>query len=152
VIDILLRIGSIADGRFHLWEAIVAAAKALTPWQDEPRLPHRRLDFLVLPEGKAHLGEGFDTDLMFWLNGWTTLFSAVHVCLGDLYRDGIETILARHRKDPLTKALGCFDLRLLRFYTEVRDDLEQRIAAATSRHHLFHAITEDAGMRLHMTR
>ena len=102
-------------------------------------------------EGKAP-GEGFDTDLMFWFNGWATLFSAVHVCLGDLYRDGIETILARHRKDPLTQALGCFDPRLLRLYGEARGDLEQRIRSATGPHHLFHAITEDAGVRLHMTR
>ncbi|MCG6859741.1 MAG: radical SAM protein, partial [Chromatiaceae bacterium] len=64
-------------------------------------------------EGKAPAGEGFDTDLMFWFNGWVTLFSAVHICLGDLYLDGIETILARCHKDPLTKALACFDLRLL---------------------------------------
>jgi hypothetical protein len=103
-------------------------------------------------EGKAPAGEGFDTDLMFWFNGWATLFSAVHVCLGDLYADGIEVILARHRKDPLTSALGRFDLRLLSLYAEVRDDLEQRIAVATSPHHLFHVITEDAEARLHMTR
>jgi len=103
-------------------------------------------------QGKAPAGEGFDTDLMFWLNGWVTLFSAVHLCLGDLYRDGIETILARHRKDPLTKALGSFDLRLLPLYSEVRDDLEQRISSATGPHHLFHLLTEDAQVRLHMTR
>jgi len=104
-------------------------------------------------EGKAPVGEGFDTDLMFWLNGWATLFSAVHVCLGDFYKDGIDTILFRHRMDPLTKALGCFDLRLLQLYAEVReDDLEQRIAAATSPYHLFHAITEEAEVRLYMTR
>jgi hypothetical protein len=102
--------------------------------------------------GEAPPGEGFDTDLMFWFNGWATLFSAVHVCLGDLYGDGIETILARRRKDPLTKALGCFDPRLVELYAEVRDDLEQRIASATGPHHLFHVITEDAQVRLHMTR
>jgi hypothetical protein len=103
-------------------------------------------------EGKGPKEEGFDTDLMFWLNGWTTLFSAVHVCLGDVFREGGETILARHRKDPLTQALGSFDLRLLGLYSEVRDDLEQRIASATGPHHLFHVITEDAQVRLHMTR
>lgn len=85
-------------------------------------------------------------------DGWATLFSAVHVCLGDLYLDGIETLLARHRKDPLTKALRSFDLRLLALYAEVRDDLEQRIASATGPHHLFHVITEEAAVRLHMTR
>jgi len=103
-------------------------------------------------EGKAPPGQGFDTDLMFWFNGWATLFSAVHVCLGDLYVDGIETILARHRKDPLTRALGCFDLRLFRLYSEIRHDLEQRTSVATSPHHLFHVITEDAEVRSHMTR
>ena len=105
----------------------------------------------VLERGSP-AGERMDTDLMFWFNGWATLFSAVHLCLGDLYRDGIETILARHRKDPLTKALGCFDLRLLQLYSEVRGDLEHRTATATSPHHLFHLITEDAEVRLHMTR
>jgi hypothetical protein len=102
--------------------------------------------------GRAPKGEGFDTDLMFWLNGWATLFSAAHLCLGDLYRDGIQGILARHRKDPLTRALGRFDLRLLDLYAQVRDDLDQRIVAATGPHHLFHVITEDAEVRLYMTR
>ncbi len=103
-------------------------------------------------QGEAPPGQGFDTDLMFWLNGWVTLFSAVHLCLGDFHAEGGERILARRRKDPLTTALGRFDLRLLDFYAEVRPDLDLRIAAATSPHHLFHAITEDAGLRLHMTR
>jgi hypothetical protein len=102
--------------------------------------------------GKAPAGEGFDTDLMFWLNGWVTLFSAVHLCLGDLYGDGVQVILARHGKDPLTKALQRFDLRLLKLYAEVRNDLEQRIAEATGPHHLFHGLTEEAEVRLHMTR
>jgi hypothetical protein len=103
-------------------------------------------------QGKAPAGEGFDTDLMFWLNGWVTIFSAVHLCLGDVYRDGIDRILARHRKDPLTKALGSFDLRLLPLYSEVKDDLEQWISTATGPHHLFHLLTKDAQVRLHMTR
>jgi hypothetical protein len=97
-------------------------------------------------------GEAFDTDLMFWANGWVTLFSAVHICLGDIYGDGEERILERHRKDPLTAALKVFDRRLLKYYGEIRPDLEQRITAATGPHHLFHMLTEDAGVRLHMTR
>jgi len=103
-------------------------------------------------QGKAPPGEGFDTDLMFWANGWATLFSAVHICLGDLYQDGGDRIFARQRKDPLTTALRRFDLRLLDLYAEVRSDLAARIDAATSPHHLFHSITEDADVRLHMTR
>jgi len=97
-------------------------------------------------------GEGFDTDLMFWANGWVTLFSAVHVCLGDLYADGEEKILERHCKDPLTAALRRFDRRLLEYYGEIRSDLEQRITDATGPHHLFHLLTEEAEVRLHMTR
>lgn len=97
-------------------------------------------------------GEDFDTDLMFWANGWATLFSAVHVCLGDVYNDGSDKILERHRKDPLTAALKVFDQRLLAYYGEIRHDLEQHIAAATGPHHLFHRLTEDADVRLHMTR
>jgi hypothetical protein len=96
--------------------------------------------------------ETFDTDLMFWLNGWATLFSAVHVCLGDLYEDGADRVLARHRKDPLTAALGAFDRRLLRFYGEVRDDLQDLVERATGPHHLFHRLTERPEVRLHMTR
>jgi hypothetical protein len=94
----------------------------------------------------------FDTDLMFWFNGWATLFSAVHVCLGNIHEDGAAQVLARHRKDPLTAALRDFDRRLLGLYGEVRDDLGQQIARATSPHHLFHALTEDPAVRLHMTR
>jgi len=89
---------------------------------------------------------------MFWANGWATLFSAVHICLGDLHREGGERILARQRKDPLTTALRRCDRRLLDLYAEARPDLAARIDAATSPHQLFHSITEDADVRLHMTR
>jgi len=102
--------------------------------------------------GKSPAGEEFDTDLMFWFNGWVTLFSAVHLCLGDFYRDGLDTILARRRKDPLTAALRELDLRLLELYKEKRADLETRISTATSPHQLFHGITEEPEIRLHMTR
>jgi hypothetical protein len=96
-------------------------------------------------------GEGFDGDLMFWYDGRVTCFSAIHYALGDLYEDGVETILARHRRDPLLAALRDFDRRLLDLYGEVRDDLPERIAVSTSVHHLFHQLTFDADVRLHMT-
>jgi len=105
----------------------------------------------VINEG-APAGETFDIDMMFWFNGWVTLFNAVHVCLGDLYKDGIETILARQRKDPLAQALQTFDRRLLELYNEIRTDLEQKIESATGPHHLYHALTEEPEVRLHMTR
>ena len=97
-------------------------------------------------------GESFDIDMMLWFNGWVTLFNAVHLCLGDLYQDGMETIMARQRKDPLCQALSRFDRRLLEFYGEIRSDLAQKIDAATGPHHLFHALTEEPAVRLHMTR
>jgi hypothetical protein len=105
----------------------------------------------VLTDGPPP-GEVFDTDLMFWLNGWVTLFAAVHVCLGNFYEDGAEVIFARHRRDPLTAALRRFDRRLLDYYAEVRDDLPHRIERATSPHHLWHVITQQSPVRLHMTR
>ncbi|EIJ36594.1 hypothetical protein [Thiothrix nivea] len=97
-------------------------------------------------------GERFDIDLMLWFNGWATLFNAVHMCLGDVYQDGIGVIRARQRKDPLTHALHRFDRRLLTLYAEVKPDLQALIDKATGPHHLFHMLTEDAGVRLHMTR
>jgi hypothetical protein len=97
-------------------------------------------------------GEAFDIDLMFWFNGWVTLFNAVHICLGDVFQDGLTTILARQRKDPLSHALHSFDKRLLDYYAEVRPDLEHKIHAATGPHHLFHSLTEAPELRLHMTR
>ncbi|WP_041068797.1 radical SAM protein [Thiolapillus brandeum] len=97
-------------------------------------------------------GQGFDTDLMFWFNGWATLFSAVHICLGNVYEEGADIVLARQRKDPLSQALANFDRRLLDFYAEKRDDLPHHLEQATGPHHLFHVITQDADMRLHMTR
>jgi hypothetical protein len=105
----------------------------------------------VLQTGDAE-GEFFDTDLMFWFNGWTTLFSAVHLCLGNVYEDGLDTILQRQRKDPLSIALHHFDRRLLGYYSEIRTDLQQLIGKSTGPHHLFHQLTEDAQVRLHMTR
>ncbi|WP_456407320.1 radical SAM protein [Thiolapillus sp.] len=97
-------------------------------------------------------GQGFDTDLMFWFNGWATLFSAVHICLGNVYEDGAETVLARKRKDPLSRSLADFDRRLLDFYAEQKDDLQRLIDRSTGPHHLFHQLTQDAEMRLYMTR
>lgn len=105
----------------------------------------------VLAKGQG-AGERFDIDLMFWFNGWATLFNAVHICLGDLYRDGVDTILARRRKDPMTRALNVFDPRLPQLYAEVRDDIDALIDKATSPHHLFHMLTEESAVRLHLTR
>ncbi|MEJ2390750.1 MAG: hypothetical protein P8019_05040 [Gammaproteobacteria bacterium] len=97
-------------------------------------------------------GESFDIDMMLWFNGWVTLFNAVHICLGNHYQDGMQTIMARQRKDPLSQALKRLDRRLLDFYSEIRDDLAQKLEAATGPHHLFHALTEEPQVRLHMTR
>ncbi len=102
--------------------------------------------------GNGTGGETFDKDLMFWFNGWATLFSAVHMCLGNVFEDGMETIRKRQLKDPLSNALNRFDLSLLDYYRELRDDLDAIIERSTSPHHLFHTITEDGAMRLHMTR
>lgn len=102
-------------------------------------------------DGNGTGGETFDKDLMFWFNGWATLFSAVHMCLGNVFEDGMETIRKRQLKDPLSNALNCFDLRLLDFYREINDDLDEIIEGSTSPHHLFHTMTEDGAMRLHMT-
>ncbi len=102
-------------------------------------------------DGNGAGGESFDKDLMFWFNGWATLFSAVHVCLGNVFEDGMETIRRRQLKDPLSNALNGFDLRLLDFYREKRDDLDAIIEKSTSPHHLFHTITEDSALRLYMT-
>lgn len=105
----------------------------------------------VITQG-APQGESFDIDMMVWFNGWVTLFNAVHICLGDHYKDGMEKIMARQRKDPLSHALNKMDRRVLKFYSEVRDDLSQHIDSATGPHHLFHALTEEPEVRLHLTR
>jgi hypothetical protein len=97
-------------------------------------------------------GESFDIDMMLWFNGWVTLFNAVHICLGDHYKDGMETIMARQRKDPLSHALNKMDRCILDLYSEIRDDLKKQIEAATGPHHLFHALTEEPEVRLHLTR
>ena len=102
--------------------------------------------------GKGTDGEFFDKDLMLWFNGWATLFSAVHMCLGNVLEEGVETVRQRQAKDPLTQAMHIFDLRLLDYYRELRDNLDDIIAMSTSPHHLFHTITEEADLRLHMTR
>ena len=119
----------------------------------EPGEAVQERDYLaeVLERGCSP-GQGFDTDLMFWFNGWATLFSAVHVCLGNVYDEGMERVLARQRKDPLCHALADFDTRLLDFYAEINDDLPRLVEQASSPHQLFHKVTEDAAMRLHMTR
>jgi len=102
-------------------------------------------------DGKGTDGETFDSDIMFWFNGWATLFSAVHLCLGNVFEEGMTVIRKRQLKDPLTKALHNFDLRLLDYYREQCNDLDEIIERSTSPHHLFHTITEEASMRLYMT-
>jgi len=101
-------------------------------------------------QGEA-TSEYFDTDLMFWFNGWVTLFSAVHISLGNVYEEGIDRILMRHQKDPLRVALYKFDTRLLDYYQETRTDLNDKVQNATGPQHLFHTLTEEAEVRLHMT-
>jgi hypothetical protein len=103
-------------------------------------------------DGKGTDGETFDKDLMLWFNGWATLFSAVHMCLGNVLEEGIDTIRQRQAKDPLTNAMHRFDIRLLDFYREKRNDLDEIISRSTSPYHLFHTITEDSEIRLHMTK
>lgn len=105
----------------------------------------------VITQG-ALAGESFDIDMMLWFNGWVTLFNAVHICLGDHYKDGMDTIMARQRKDPLSHALNKMDRVILKLYSEVRDDLDKHIAAVTGPHHLFHVLTEEPEVRLHLTR
>ena len=100
----------------------------------------------------APAGESFDIDMMVWFNGWVTLFNAVHICLGDHYKDGFEKIKARQRKDPLLAALNRMDKVVLEFYKEIRDDLDEQIEAATGPHHLFHSLTEEPEVRLHLTK
>jgi murein endopeptidase len=51
----------------------------------------------------------------------------------------------------LLAALRRFDRRLLDLYTEIRGDLTNRVASSTRVHHLFHQLTFDADVRLHMT-
>ena len=105
----------------------------------------------VITQG-APTAESFDIDMMVWFNGWVTLFNAVHICLGDHYKDGMDTIMARQRKDPLSHALNKMDKIILDLYKEIRDDLQQHIDAATGPHHLFHVLTEEPEVRLHLTR
>jgi hypothetical protein len=64
----------------------------------------------------------------------------------------METIMARQRKDPLSHALNKMDRCILDLYSEIRDDLKKQIEAATGPHHLFHALTEEPEVRLHLTR
>lgn len=105
----------------------------------------------VVTQG-APVGESFDIDMMVWFNGWVTLFNAVHICLGDHYKDGMDKIMARQRKDPLSHALNKMDRRLLDLYAEIRNDLTKQIEVATGPHHLFHVLTEEPEVRLHLTR
>ena len=119
--------------------------------EDGETVKEKELLAEVLEKGPA-AGERFDIDLMFWFNGWATLFNAVHICLGDLYKDGVDKILARQRKDPLSHALNVFDPRIPQLYAEVRDDLDALIHKATGPHHLFHMLSEESDVRLHMTR
>ena len=105
----------------------------------------------VVTQG-APAGESFDIDMMIWFNGWVTLFNAVHICLGDHYQDGMDSIMIRQRKDPLLMALNKMDRIIFKLYNEIRDDLNKHIEAATGPHHLFHILTEEPEVRLYLTR
>jgi hypothetical protein len=94
----------------------------------------------------------FDTSPMCWYDGRVTLFSAAHVTLGNMDRDSVQVLVARHAHDPLLRALERFDTRLLVWYRELATDLDTLIAQATGPHALFHAMTRRAGIRLSLTR
>lgn len=134
-----------------LTSSTIDAYGRATTMDESEAVRERDLLDQVLAGDTSH-GESFDKDLMFWFNGWATMFSAVHMCLGNVYEDGVETVLSRQRKDPLTQALHRFDLRLLEYYREKADDLDQIIERSTGPHHLFHTITEKGDVRLHMTK
>ncbi|MEO5377492.1 MAG: hypothetical protein H7832_06890 [Magnetococcus sp. DMHC-6] len=102
--------------------------------------------------GEVLEGEQFDLDPMVRFDGQVSLFSAVHYSLGNVFTDGEQRVLSRFRKDPLLRALGRFDQRLLVYYGEIAHDLDKLLQVATGPHHLFHLLTERAAMRLHFTR
>ncbi|MBF0448057.1 MAG: hypothetical protein HQL67_07655 [Magnetococcales bacterium] len=96
-------------------------------------------------------GECFDIDPMIWYDGSVTLFSAAHIWMGNLIEEG-ESLFERYEKDPLAAALAAFDPKLLAYYSERSDDLEDLKNQATGPHHLFHKLTESAPMRLYLTK
>ncbi|MBF0187412.1 MAG: hypothetical protein HQL50_05760 [Magnetococcales bacterium] len=102
--------------------------------------------------GTHEQGEGFDSDPMVATDGVVTLFSAIHYTLGNAIDEGWEVIKERHHKDPLLKALACFDYRLMTAYADSAEDLPTLVHRSTSLHHLFHQMTRNAKMRLEMTR
>ncbi|MBF0136265.1 MAG: radical SAM protein [Magnetococcus sp. DMHC-1] len=105
----------------------------------------------ILTEGPP-AEERFDTDLMLHDHGPVTLFAAMHYTLGNLHHDTLPTILARHHKDPLRRALEKFDSRLPTLYAEVCDDLPKLLEHTTGPHHFFHRLTRSSQVRLHLTR
>lgn len=106
----------------------------------------------VLERG-ATGGERWDTDPMFWTSGPVTLFQCPLYPLGDWRRDGFATIHARHRKDPLRRALEGMDPRLPPLYDHLSGGgLAPLLARSTGPHHLFHLLVEEAPVRLALTR
>ncbi|MBF0620776.1 MAG: hypothetical protein HQL54_02495 [Magnetococcales bacterium] len=96
--------------------------------------------------------DAFDTDPMVWFNGRITLFSAIHIALGDVLQEGFDAVINRWHKDPLRHALERFDPVLLKTYGTLYDDLDQIKARATGPHYLFHQITKTPEARLALTK
>lgn len=135
--------------RIHLMSSTIDAYGRAALLDGSEYVDERAYLQTVLKNGAAP-GDGFDTDLMFWRDGTVTCFSAIHIWLGNYFTDG-DTILSRHRKDPLLRALERFDRRLLDYYGEVAEDLEELSKKSTGPHHLFHELTKSGRMRLHLT-
>lgn len=148
--DALFALASHPDHPIHFMSSTIDAY-GRAALLDPSEYLHERALLRTLLDRSAPLEERFDTDPMIRGDGVVTCFAASHLWLGDLREESRQTIQARLVKDPLLRALERFDLRVLRFYQEIAQDLERQVEQATGPHHLFHRLTERAEMRLHLT-
>ncbi|NGZ07109.1 MAG: hypothetical protein G8237_12220 [Magnetococcales bacterium] len=149
--DLVFTLASHPDVAIHLMSSTIdgyGRAALLDPSEFIHERPYLQQ---ILDQGPPP-GERFDIDPMIRADGVVSCFGAQHVWLGNLLVESRDKIRTRLAKDPLLQAMERFDPRILRFYQEAAGDLEQRIALATSPHHLWHNLTERATMRLHLTR
>ncbi|MBF0380361.1 MAG: hypothetical protein HQL69_05035, partial [Magnetococcales bacterium] len=148
--DVIFNLKGFSDKPIHMMSSTIDAYGRAALLDPSEYINERDYLDQILTDGPPD-NDQFDIDPMVWYDGSVTLFSASHLWIGNLVEEG-ELVFARHNRDPLLQALQRFDHSLLKYYSEVANDLETLINRSTGPHFLFHQLTRSAAIRLHLTK
>ncbi|MGN7612901.1 hypothetical protein ACQZV8_12545 [Magnetococcales bacterium HHB-1] len=148
--EAILTLNSYPHTPIHFYSSAIDAlgrAQFLDPSTRVIRAPSQPLS---TPPKKQN--NPFDIEPMFWFNGWVTLFGHSLYPLGNVFDEGLETILNRWQKDPLLKRLKDHDSELIHYYQQLFPSNPLPDAQKTSRYHQFYQMVDHPEKRFKLTK